>query len=210
MEQLGSLEPWYIRRCACECSNHFDPANTSFCGSVAIMAFEDGNVTSRAGQQLENRIPFNPSNNKKMSYIIPRKFHLKELPVVSGCLGIVGSLQHSSVLVGARWCTHTLAECASAGGVVFKDGFVVNALRELSVGLCRSNCVLYKRSLCALARVSGTAFRADAAAPLSVQMRHPKLFKDFFFPFVLIVFQPLLGAVLLHSLCCNTLIKSPR
>ena len=90
-----------------------------------------------------------------------------------------------------------LAECASASGVVFKDGFVVNALRELSVGLCRRNCVLYKRSLYALARLSGTA---------SVQVltfRHPKLFKDVFFPFVLIVFQPLLGAVLLHSLCCN-------
>ena len=30
------------------------------------------------------------------------------------------------------------------------------------------------------------------------------IFKDVFFPFVLIVFQPLLGAVLLHFLCCNT------
>ena len=61
-----------------------------------------------------------------------------------------------------------LAECASAIGVVFKDGFVVNALRELSVGLCRGNCVLYKhfkRSLFALARVSGTAFRAGADIP---------------------------------------------
>ena len=55
-----------------------------------------------------------------------------------------------------------LAECASASGVVFKDGFAVNALRELSVGLCRGNCVLYKCSLYALARVSGTAFRAGA------------------------------------------------
>lgn len=60
-----------------------------------------------------------------------------------------------------------LAECASASGVVFKDGFVVNALRELSVGLCRGNCVLYKRSLYALARVSGTAFRAGADIPTS-------------------------------------------
>ena len=59
-----------------------------------------------------------------------------------------------------------LAECASASGVVFKD-FVVNALRELSVGLCRGNCVLYKRSLYALARVSGTAFRAGADIPTS-------------------------------------------
>ena len=45
--------------------------------------------------------------------------------------------------------------------------FVVNALRELSVGLCRGNCVLYKRSLFALARVSGTAFRAGADIPTS-------------------------------------------
>ena len=54
------------------------------------------------------------------------------------------------------------AECASAGGILFEDGFVVNALRELSVGLCRGNCVLYKRSLDTLARVSGNAFRAGA------------------------------------------------
>ena len=60
-----------------------------------------------------------------------------------------------------------VAECASASGVVFKDGFVVNALRELSVGLCRGNWVLYKRSLCALALVSGTAFRAGADIPTS-------------------------------------------
>ena len=38
--------------------------------------------------------------------------------------------------------------------------------------------------------------------------RHPTLFKDVSFPFVLIVFQPLLGAVLLHSLCCNTHLAS--
>ena len=31
----------------------------------------------------------------------------------------------------------------------------------------------------------------------------PKLFKDVFPPFVLNVFQPLLGAVLLHSLWCK-------
>ena len=33
--------------------------------------------------------------------------------------------------------------------------------------------------------------------------RHPELFKDVFFAYVLIVIQPLLGAVLVHSLCCN-------
>ena len=53
-----------------------------------------------------------------------------------------------------------LAEAAAAGGVRPKDGFVVNALRELSIGLCKGNAVLYKRSMYALARVSGNAFRA--------------------------------------------------
>ena len=45
------------------------------------------------------------------------------------------------------------------------------------------------------------------AAPLSVQVLtfwHPRLVKGVFFTFGLIVFQPLLGAVLLHSLSCNT------
>ena len=60
-----------------------------------------------------------------------------------------------------------LAECALAGGVVFKDGLVVDALRELSVGLCRGNCVLYKQSLCAFARVWGNASLASADIPIS-------------------------------------------
>ena len=38
--------------------------------------------------------------------------------------------------------------------------------------------------------------------------RHPRLFKDVFFAYVLIVFLPLLGAVLVHSLCCNTYIHT--
>ena len=44
----------------------------------------------------------------------------------------------------------------------------------------------------------------------TLTFRHPKLFKDVFFPFVLIVFQPLLGAVFLHSLCCNTQADTTR
>ena len=55
-----------------------------------------------------------------------------------------------------------LAESASVGCVVFKDGFVVKALRTLPVGLCRGNCMLCKRSLYVLAHVSGNAFRAGA------------------------------------------------
>ena len=60
-----------------------------------------------------------------------------------------------------------LAEYAAAGGVDFKDGFVVNALRVLSAGLCRGNCVLYKQSPHSLARVSGNAFRAGAGISTS-------------------------------------------
>ena len=60
-----------------------------------------------------------------------------------------------------------LAEFALASGVVCKDAFVVNALCELSVGLCRGNCVLYKRSLFALAHAIGTAFHAGADIPTS-------------------------------------------
>ena len=62
---------------------------------------------------------------------------------------------------------YRLAECALGSGVVSKDGFDLNAVRELSVGLYRSNCALYKRSLYALARVSGNAFRAGAEVATS-------------------------------------------
>ena len=61
--------------------------------------------------------------------------------------------------------------------VIFKDGFLVNALRELPVGLCRGNCVMFKRSLYALAHVTGNAYRAGA------DIRHPNLFKDVSYPF---------------------------
>ena len=47
-----------------------------------------------------------------------------------------------------------LAGCASS--------VVSNILRELSVGLCRGNCVLYLRSLYALAHMSGNAFLAGS------------------------------------------------
>ena len=50
---------------------------------------------------------------------------------------------------------------ASAGGVVFKDVFVINTLRELSVVLIRrGNCAMYKWRLYALACVRRTSFRA--------------------------------------------------
>ena len=60
---------------------------------------------------------------------------------------------------------NTLATTASAGGDVIKDGFVNNALRELSIGLCRGNAVMYRRSLQVLARASGRAFMTGLPVP---------------------------------------------
>jgi hypothetical protein len=59
---------------------------------------------------------------------------------------------------------NTLAETAADGGVL-KETFVTTALRELSVGLCRGNAVLYKRGLKTMARVSGTAFQEGMLVP---------------------------------------------
>jgi hypothetical protein len=60
---------------------------------------------------------------------------------------------------------NTLASAAVNAGVQLKGDFVTNALRELSVGLCRGNSVLYRRSLYVLARASGIAFRAGMDVP---------------------------------------------
>ena len=60
-----------------------------------------------------------------------------------------------------------IAECAFASGVVFKDVSFGNALRDLFVGLCIGNCVLYKQSLYALAHVSGNAYYESANIPTS-------------------------------------------
>ena len=60
---------------------------------------------------------------------------------------------------------NTLATTASAGGDVIKDGFVTNALRELSIGLCRGNAIMYRRSLQVLARASGRAFMTGLPVP---------------------------------------------
>ena len=76
-----------------------------------------------------------------------------------------------------------LAEFASMTGIVFKDGFAVNALSEFSLRLCRCYYVLYNRSLYALARVSGNDFRAGIHID-------PILIKAVLFPFRLTVSQP--------------------
>jgi hypothetical protein len=60
---------------------------------------------------------------------------------------------------------NTLASSAAASATVYKDGFVTSALRELSIGLCRGNGVMYRRSMTMLARASGTCLRAGLDTP---------------------------------------------
>ena len=59
---------------------------------------------------------------------------------------------------------NTLASAAAESGV-YKEGFVINALRELSVSLCRGNGIMFRRGLMNMARVSGAAFREGLALP---------------------------------------------
>ena len=55
-------------------------------------------------------------------------------------------------------------EAAGVGGVS-KSAFVRSAIRELSVGLCRGNCVMYRKSLGLRAAGVGQGFRPGAARP---------------------------------------------
>ena len=58
-----------------------------------------------------------------------------------------------------------LASTAAASGVVVKADFVGSALRELSVGLCKGNGIVYRAGLKVLARCAGTAFLPGAMVP---------------------------------------------
>jgi hypothetical protein len=60
---------------------------------------------------------------------------------------------------------NTLATSAAASASLHKSGFVTNALRELSIALCRGNGAMYRRSMTALARASGTCLRAGLDVP---------------------------------------------
>ena len=62
---------------------------------------------------------------------------------------------------------NTLAIAASANGTVHKEGFVTNALRQLSVTMCRANGIMFRRSLETLARVTGTNFAGGLLIPTS-------------------------------------------
>ena len=48
---------------------------------------------------------------------------------------------------------------------VHQDDFIDNALRELSIGLCRGNAVMYRRGQTALARVTGEAIQRGDETP---------------------------------------------
>ena len=60
---------------------------------------------------------------------------------------------------------NSLAVLANAGGRVVKAGFVGNALKELSISLCRGNALMYRRGLGALARTTGSCFAAGLTVP---------------------------------------------
>jgi hypothetical protein len=60
---------------------------------------------------------------------------------------------------------HDLGEEAAGPGGVSRSSFMAGALRELSVGLCRSNFMAHRASLDVLARSSGSAFRPGLSVP---------------------------------------------
>jgi hypothetical protein len=60
---------------------------------------------------------------------------------------------------------HDLGEEAAGPGGVSWSSFVVGALRELSVGLCKGHFMAYRASLGVLATSSGSAFRPGLPSP---------------------------------------------
>ena len=62
---------------------------------------------------------------------------------------------------------NTLSIEASASGSVHKGDFVTNALRQLSITMCRANGIMFRRSLETLAKVTGTNFAGGLLIPTS-------------------------------------------
>jgi hypothetical protein len=64
-----------------------------------------------------------------------------------------------------RWLLHQLGDEAAGPGGMTRASFVAGTLRELNVGLCRGNFLMYRASGGMFARVSGRGFRAGLAVP---------------------------------------------
>jgi hypothetical protein len=62
---------------------------------------------------------------------------------------------------------NTLASAATAQGNLAKPSFVQNALRQLSIALCRGNGVMYRRGLAVLARAGGNSYMPGLVVPTS-------------------------------------------
>jgi hypothetical protein len=60
---------------------------------------------------------------------------------------------------------HRLWDEATGPGRVSRACFVEGALREISIGLCRGNFLLYRGSIGVLARASGSHFLAGLHVP---------------------------------------------
>jgi hypothetical protein len=60
----------------------------------------------------------------------------------------------------------TLA-AANSNGNVRKPTFVINALRQLSIALCRGNAIMYRRGLSVLARAGGNSYMPGLTVPTS-------------------------------------------
>jgi hypothetical protein len=60
---------------------------------------------------------------------------------------------------------HQLGDEAAGPGGITQASFVAGTLRELSVGLCRGNFLMYRASGGMFARLSGRGFRAGLAVP---------------------------------------------
>ena len=88
-------------------------------------------------------------------------------------------------------CVHVYIQSIITTSAMFKYNYLRTPVASLRLGTKIMLC-LFLIAIMHIERYTNT------------HTRHPRLFKDVFFAYVLIVFQPLLGAVLVHSLCCNT------
>jgi hypothetical protein len=86
----------------------------------------------------------------------------------SGYLFVPFSIESYRLLgVPAMKLLHDLGDVATSLGTnLTRARFVAGALRELSAGLCRGNCAMYRASAGSLARVTCWSFRTSMVSPL--------------------------------------------